>query len=92
MLIISELYLLIMNLNSKQSWKVLCWNVKGLNSELSQRVLREEINESQCSIVCLQETKLSECDHRLIKSICPPGFDLLIEAPSRGASGGLLIA
>ena len=62
------------------SWKVLCWNVRSLNSDTRQRSVREKVTESQCSVVCLQETKLSY------------GFDQFVESPSRGASGGLLTA
>ena len=50
------------------------------------------MSESQCAVVCLQETKLSICNCAIIKSICPSGFDQSVESPSRGASGGLLTA
>jgi exonuclease III len=70
---------------------VLSWNVRGLNSEPRQRAVREKINSSQYAVVCLQETKCTECDRRLIRNICPRRFDEFIESPSRGASGGLLV-
>ena len=50
-----------MNQRSMRNWKVLCWNVRGLNSETRQRSVREKISESQCAVACLQETKLSDC-------------------------------
>ena len=79
-----------MNSQQTRDWKVLCWKVRGLNSEARQRSVREKITESQCAIACLQETKLSACPRSIIKSICPRGFDQFIESPSRGASGGIL--
>lgn len=79
-----------MNQMSMRNWKVLCWNVRGLNSETRQRSVTEKITKSQCAVACLQETKLSDCPRSLIKSICPVGFDQFIESPSRGASGGIL--
>ena len=79
-----------MNQRSMRSWKVLCWNVRGLNSEPRQRSIREKISESQCAIACLQETKLTDCSRSLIKVVCPMGFYQFIESPSRGASGGIL--
>ena len=80
-----------MNQMSMRNWKVLCWNVRGLNSELRHRSVREKISERQCAVACLQETELSDCSRSLIKSICPAGFDQIIESPSRGASGGILV-
>ena len=79
-----------MNQGSKRNWKVLCWNVRGLNSELRHSSVREKISESQCAIACLQETKLTDCSRSLVKAVCPMGFDQFIESPLRGASGGLL--
>lgn len=73
-----------------RNWKILCWNVRGLNSDARQCSVREKVIESQCAVVCLQETKLPICTRALVKSICPSGFDQFIESPSRGASGCIL--
>ena len=70
---------------------MLCWNVRGLNSESRQRVVRAKIEESECAIVCLQETKCSFFDQRFIRKFCPKRFDNFVYAPSEGASGGILI-
>ena len=80
-----------MNRVTTRSWKILCWNVRGLNSEARQHSVREKVIDSQCSVVCLQETKLSACSRTTMKSICPYGFDQFVESPSRGAFGGLLV-
>ena len=77
--------------NIYRNWNVLCWNVRGLNSEARQRAVRQKIEESQCSIACLQETKCTSFDSRTIKSFCPKRFDSFVCSPSIGASGGLLI-
>ena len=45
-----------------RNWNVLCWNVRGLNSEARQRDLRAKIEESRCSVLCLQETKCENFD------------------------------
>ena len=70
---------------------VLCWNVRGLNSEDRQRAVRAKIEESECAIVCLQETKCGFIDHRFIRKFCPKRFDNFVYAPSVGASGGILV-
>ena len=81
-----------MNRVSTRSWKILCWNVRGLNFDTRQHSVREKVADSQCAVVCLQETKLSSCSCTTTKCICPYGFDQFVESPSRGASGGLLTA
>ena len=71
------------------SWNVLCWNVRGLNSEAKQLALSNAINSSGCAVVCLQETKKSSFDNAFIKSCCPRRFVKFDFVPSRGASGGI---
>ena len=71
------------------SWNVLCWNVRGLNSEAKQLALSNAINSSGCAVICLQETKKSSFDLPFIKSCCPRRFDQFAFIPSRGASGGI---
>ena len=56
----ASLYLpvLFMDRNTfSKSWKVLCWNVRGINSDKKWVFIRDKITESNCDIVCLQETK-----------------------------------
>lgn len=70
---------------------MLCWNVRGLNSDARQRAVREKIDESGCSIVCLQETKCDFFDLRAIHKFCPRRFDSFVYSPSKGASGGIIV-
>src|SRR3954462_7595954 len=79
-----------MDSSGSTNWNVLCWNVRGLNSATRQRAVREEIDESQCSIICSQETKCPSIDANFIRSWCPRRFDQLAYTPSMGASGGLI--
>ena len=82
--------ILSMDSSSTRSWNVLCWNVRGLNSAARQRAVREKIEESQCSIICLQETKCPSIDANFVRSWCPRRFDQFAYVPSMGASGGLI--
>ena len=50
----------------------------------------EKIEESQCSIICLQETKCPSIDTNFIRSWFPRRFDQFAYIPSVGASGGLI--
>lgn len=61
----------VMNPNSFRDWKVLCWNVRGLNSEARQRSVHEKIDETGCSVVCLPEMKCDFFDQRFIHKFCP---------------------
>lgn len=73
-----------------RSWNVLCWNVRGLNSDKKHLALSNAIMTSGCSIVCLQETKKQVIDLAFVKSCCPKRFDKFAYVPSHGASGGIL--
>ena len=63
--------------------------MRGLNSEKRQRDVRAKIEESNCSIVCLQETKCESFDLKFIQQFCQWRFDNFAFAPSHGASGGI---
>ena len=78
-------------MSSVRKWKVLCWNVRGLNSETRQNEVRAKIDESECAIICLQETKCESFDWKLIRKFCPKRFDCFAISPSVGASGGILV-
>ena len=73
-------------------WCVLDWNVRGLNSDKRQRDVRAKVDESNCSIVCLQETKMDFFDHRILRKFLPKRFDNFAYSPAIGASGGILVA
>lgn len=75
-----------------KQWNVLCWNVRGINSEQKQLAIHNAIDISGCSIVCLQETKRTAFDAAFVKLFCPKKFDKFAYVPSSGSSGGLFIA
>jgi exonuclease III len=69
-------------------WKVLCWNIRGLNAHDKQLALFNKIVESGCAVACVQETKKENFDRHFIKQCCPKQFDTFAFSPSVGASGG----
>ena len=73
-----------------KQWNILCWNVRGINSEKKQLAIRNAIDVSGCSVVCLQETKHPSFDASFVKLFCPKKFDMFAWVPSSGASGGLI--
>ena len=58
-----------------QHWNVLCWNIRGINDSDKWDAIRQKIEESACSIVCLQETKHSLFDSAYIWNFAPRHFD-----------------
>jgi exonuclease III len=73
-------------------WKILCWNIRGLNSESKQLALHEKVSESGCAVVCVQETKKENFDRKFIRGCLTEQFDNFAFSPSNGASGGILVA
>jgi exonuclease III len=74
-----------------RTWNILCWNIRGINSDKKWNSIRDRIIENNCDIACFQETKRASFDSSFIHNFCPPSFDSFEYLPSVGASGGSLI-
>lgn len=70
---------------------MLSWNIRGINSAKKWDVVRDRVVESNCDVVCLQETKKQSFDSMFIRNICPASFDAFDYIPSTGASGGTIV-
>jgi exonuclease III len=86
-----EASLFIRALNSKRSWRILSWNIRGINSEGKWDAIRSKVAESGCDIICLQVTKRESFDSQYFRNFCPPSFDSFEFIPSVGASRGSII-
>lgn len=73
-----------------RSWKILCWNVRGLNTDKKWNSIHDRVMESNCDTFCLQETKRSSFDLSSIHQFCPASFDSFEFLASMGASSGTL--
>ena len=78
--------------NTNRSWNILNWNIRGINSKDKWLALRQKIDESDCNILCLQETKRETFDTAYIKNFFPSRLNKFAFLPFVGASGGLLVA
>jgi len=67
------------------------WNIIGINSEHKCNAIREKIDESDCAIFCIQETKREQFDHSFIRKLAPKRFNKFAFSPSEGASGRILM-
>jgi hypothetical protein len=55
-------------------WNILDWNIRGINSQNRWDDIRQRINESNCNIICLQETKREYFDHSYLRNFGPNFF------------------
>jgi hypothetical protein len=72
---------------------ILCWNVRGLNDGAKRVIVRNQIISSGATVVCLQETKISNWTHSLL--VDTVGTDMannVVFLPLVGVCGGILIA
>jgi hypothetical protein len=76
---------------STRSWHILCWNIRGINAVAKWDAVRDKVEESSCSVICLQETKRESFDLSYIRNFAPRRFDKFDYIPSVGASGGILV-
>ena len=91
-LISGAIYIFVSMNSTNRSWNILNWNIRGMNSQDKWLALRQKIDESDCNILCLQETKRQNLDLAYIQKICPQRFNKFKYLPSIGASGGILTA
>jgi endonuclease/exonuclease/phosphatase family metal-dependent hydrolase len=56
-----------MDPNQMRNWKVLTWNVRGINSSWKWDAVRNKVAEAHCDIACLQETKKELFDSAFLK-------------------------
>ena len=75
---------------NNRHWSILCWNIRGLNATEKHNAVRDKIEESGCSVICLQETKMQHIDMQFLRKFTPRRFDKYDFIPSSGASGGIL--
>jgi exonuclease III len=73
-----------------RNWFILDWNVRGINSQGRWDDLSNKISESNCNIMCLQETKRETFDSSYLKNFCPRRMNQYVFSPSVGNSGGLI--
>ena len=58
-------------MSGKKQWKVLVWNVRGINSDDKLLAIRNAISISGCDVICLQETERLHFDLNFIKTFVP---------------------
>ena len=75
-----------------REWIILNQNIRGINDPKKWTTIAIKIEESQCTIICLQETKRATFDSAYVKNFFPKRVNKFEFLPSVGPSGGLLVA
>jgi exonuclease III len=71
--------------------RILNSNVRGLNDGAKRASVRAFIERMTCSLVCLQETKLSVLTDTICSEIAGPRFDGRAVLNANGTRGGVLL-
>lgn len=76
-----------------QHFKILSWNVRGLNSGAKQEDVKQVIKDYKPDIICLQETKMAYIDTTIIRNSLGEDYvDNFFYLPADGVRGGILLA
>jgi hypothetical protein len=78
-------------MNTARSYKILVWNVRGINSQQKWDAIRDKLGETSADIVCFQETKCDNFDSSYLRNFCPRSLSRFEFFPSVGASRGLIV-
>lgn len=69
-----------------KNWNVLDFRIS--NSDKKWNAIRDHLSESNCDVLCLQETKHVSIDLAFIQNFCPPTYGHFEFLPSNGTSDG----
>jgi exonuclease III len=79
--------------NTPQSFSILSWNIRGLNSGARQESLKQVISIYRPELVCIQETKMEVINSRIVRNAPGSEFeDNYLYLPASGTSGVILLA
>lgn len=85
-------YLAILIDSYNQNYKILSWNVRGMNNSAKREDIKHMISLNRPDIVCLQETKMTVIDDTIVTEALGSTFtDNYRFLPADGTRGGILI-
>jgi exonuclease III len=74
-----------------ENLSILNWNVRGLNDPARRDAIRAVLDQMRCSIICIQESKLSVFSDAIRRELAGPRFDSHIALDANGTRGGVLL-
>jgi exonuclease III len=72
------------------SWNILNWNIRGINSQERWDDIKQRVEECNCNIICLQETKREHFELSYLRNFCHKKFNKYAFTPSIGSSGSII--
>lgn len=85
-------YLCVMN-NFSQQYKIMSWNVRGLNSRAKQEDVMQMVGIYRPDIVCVQEPKMERINEATVRNSLGRDYDGDFKyLPADGTRGGILVA
>ena len=77
---------------SQKDCNILSWNVRGLNAAARRVSVRNTVQSSGATIVCLQQTKIAQWTARLVSETLGHDFATnYVTLPADGTRGGILM-
>jgi endonuclease/exonuclease/phosphatase family metal-dependent hydrolase len=58
-------------MTNTNNWNILDWNIRGINSQDRWNDIRQGIDETDCNMICLQETKRENFDQAYLRNFSP---------------------
>jgi exonuclease III len=77
-------------MTNTNNWNIMDWNIRGINSQDRWNDIRQRFDETNCNIICLQETKRENFDQAYLRNFCPKNLNQFAYTPSVGNSGGII--
>jgi exonuclease III len=75
------------------SYKILSWNVRGLNNRAKQEDVRQTVSMLKPDLICIQETKTEVMTPSIMRSAFGPEFESnFFSLPADGSRGGIILA
>jgi len=72
-------------------FKLLSWNVRGINNRDKRLLLKNVLRDWSCNLVCIQETKLEEVQLSDIRSIEGNQSMDFVALKAQGSAGGIIV-
>jgi len=72
-------------------FKLLTWNVRGINDSNKRSILKNILREWRCNLVCTQETKLEDVQLSNIRSIGGNQYLDFVALKAQGTAGGIIV-
>ena len=68
---------------------ILSWNIRGIGKLSKWQLLRDNIKQAKCKVICFQETKAQSLSHSIVASAYGNLIDSWLVVEAQGSSGGI---